>query len=46
MLMVLHFGKLAKMLNIETDFFYRNLKEDYMECPQGMSSMKKDDCVI
>ena len=45
--MVLHFGYLAKIVDIETTFLYGDLKEEiYMECPQGMSNVKKDDCII
>ena len=45
--MVLHFSYLAKIIDIETAFLYGDLKEEiYMECPQGMSDVKKDDCII
>ena len=45
--MVLHFGYLAKIVNIETAFLYGDLKEkNYMECSQGMHDVKKDDCII
>ena len=47
LLMVIHFGYSAKIVNIETAFLFRDLKEEvYMECPQGMSNIKKDDCII
>ena len=47
LLMVLHFGYLAKIVDMETAFLYRDLKEEiYVECPQGMSDIKMDDCVI
>ena len=47
LLMVLHFGYLAKIVDLETAFLYGDLEEEiYMECPQGMSNVKKDDCVI
>ena len=42
LLMVLHFGYSAKIVNIETVFLYRNREEEiYMECPKGMSNVKK-----
>ena len=45
--MVLHFGYSAKIVNVEIAFLYRDLEEEiYMECPQGMSDMTRDDCVI
>ena len=45
--MVPHFGYSAKIVNAETAFLYRDLEEEiYMECPQGMSDVKKDDCII
>ena len=47
LLMVLNFGYLAKIVDVETAFFYGDLKEKvYMECPHGMSDMGKDDCII
>ena len=47
LLMVLHFGYLAKIVDIETALLHGDLKEEiYMECPQGMSDVKKHDCVI
>ena len=37
----------AKIVDIETAFLYGDLEEEiYMECPQGMSEVKKDDCII
>ena len=46
-LMVLHFGYSSKIVNLEIIFLYRDLEEEiYMECPQDMSDMEKDDCVI
>ena len=45
--MVLHFGYLAKIVNIETASLYGDLKEEiYMECLQGMADVKKEDFVI
>ena len=45
--MMLHFGYLTKIVNIETAFLYGDLEEEiYMECPQGMANIKKDDCII
>ena len=32
--MVIHFGYLAKMVDMETAFLYRNLEEFFLECPQ------------
>ena len=47
LLLVLHFGYLAKVVDIETAFLYGDLEEDiYMECPQGMADVKKDDSII
>ena len=47
LLMILHFGYLAKIVDIETAFLYGDLEEKiYMECPQGMDDVKKDDCII
>ena len=47
LLMVQHFEYLAKIVDMETAFLYRDLEEEiYMECPQGMSDIKKDDCII
>ena len=44
LLMVLHFGYLAKMIDIETAFLYRDLEEEIrMECPLNIS---KDECII
>ena len=38
---------MAKIDNVETAFLYKDLeKEIYMECPQGMPNVKKDDCII
>ena len=43
--MVLHFGYSAKIVIIKTAFLHGDLKEEiYMECPQGMANVKKDDC--
>ena len=45
--MVLHFRYLAKIIDMESAFVYGNLeKETYMDCPQGMSDVKKDDYII
>ena len=45
--MVLHFGSLAKIIDEETIFLYGDLEEEiYMECPQSMSNIKNDDCII
>ena len=43
LLMVLHYGYTAKIVDIKTAFLYGDLDEEiYMECPQGMASVKKD----
>ena len=40
LLTVLHFHYLAKIVDIETIFLYRDLEEEIlMECPQGMSKV-------
>ena len=45
--MVLHFGYSSKIVGIKTAFLYGDLEEEiYMECPKGMSDVKKDDCII
>ena len=45
--MVLHFGFLAKIVDVDTAFLYGDLKEEiYMESPQGMNNVKKDGCII
>ena len=45
--MVLHFGYLAKIVNVEKAFLYGDLEEEiYPECPQSMSDIKIDDCII
>ena len=42
LLMVLHFGYLAKIVNVKTTFLYGDLEEEiYMECLQGMADVKK-----
>ena len=47
LLIVLHFGYLAKIVDVKTAFLYGDLEEEiYMECPQGMKGVKKDDCII
>ena len=47
LLIVLHFGYLAKIVDVETVFLYVDLEvEIYMECPQGMPDITKDECII
>ena len=43
LLIVLNFGYSAKIVDVETYFFYGDLEEGiYIECPQGMSNIKKE----
>ena len=45
--MVLHFGYLAKIIDVETAFLYGDLEEEIcMKCLQGMSNVKKDNYII
>ena len=45
--MVLHFGYLAKIVNVQTTFLYGNLEEQIcMVCPHGTSNIKKGNCII
>ena len=45
--MVIHFGFLAKIVNVETAFLYGDMEEEiYIKHPQGMSNVGKDDCII
>ena len=45
--MVLHFSYFAEIVDMETAILYGDLEEEiYMECPQGMSEVGKDDCII
>ena len=45
--MVLYFGNLAEIINVETAFLYRDIEEGiYVEYPQGMSNIEKDNCII
>ena len=38
---------MAKIVNVETVFLYWDFEEEiYMECPQKMSDITKDDCII
>ena len=47
LLMMIHFGYLAKIVNVEIAFLYGDIEEEiYMECPKGMKNVVKDDCVI
>ena len=47
LLMVLHFGYSAKIVDVETAFLCGNLEvEIYMDFPKGMSDIGKDDCII
>ena len=45
--MVIHFGFLAKIVDVKTAFLYGELEEKiYMECPQDTLNISKDDCII
>ena len=45
--MMTHFRYSAKIVNAETAIFYQELEEEiYMEFPQGMYDIGKDDCII
>ena len=47
LLMVIHFGFSGKIVNVETAFLFQDWEEEiYMMCPQCMSNIKKDDCII
>ena len=43
----IHFGFLAKIVNVEMAFVYGDLGEEiYVECPHVMSDVGKADCII
>ena len=45
--MVIHFGFLVKIVDVEATFLYREVKEEiFMVCPQGMDNVKKDDFIL
>ena len=45
--MMIHFRYSAKIVDLETAFLYGELEEEiYMKCPQGMSDVGRDDCII
>ena len=47
LLIMIHFGLLAKEVNVETAFLYGELEDEiYMECPTGMEGIRKNDCII
>ena len=47
LLMVIHFGYLAKKVNVEKAFLYEYLKDEiHAECPKGMSDVVKENCII
>ena len=37
---------MTKIVNEESVFLYGDLEEEIYECPQGMSDVGKDDCII
>ena len=45
--MVIHLKYLVKIVDVETTFFYCDIKDEiYIKCPQSMSGIGKDDCII
>ena len=47
LLMIIHFGHSAEIVNVKTAFLYGDLNEEiYTECSQGLSDVGKDDCII
>ena len=47
LLMLIHVKYWTKIVNVEIAFLYGDLEgEIYMECPQGMSDVGNDDCII
>ena len=44
---MIHFGFLAKVVDVKTVFLYGYLEEEiYIECPPGMRNITKYDCII
>ena len=42
LLMMIHFGYSAKIVNVKTAFFYGDIKEEiYMKCTQGLEYLEK-----
>ena len=45
--MVIHLTLTAKIVKVGTVFLYGNNEEEFfMECPQGMTHVSKDDCIV
>ena len=45
--MAMHVGYSAKIVDVETAFLHGDLKgKIFMECPQGMSNVRKDGSII
>ena len=46
-LTMIHFGYLAKVIDVKTALLYGDLEEKiYTECSHGMRNVTKDDCII
>ena len=44
---MIHVGFSDKIVDVETAFLYGDLEEEiYIECPQIISNMENDDCVM
>ena len=47
LLVTIHFGFAAEVVNFETAFLYRELEEEiYIESPPGIKGIEKDGCII
>ena len=46
LLIMIHFGFMAKEDNVETAFLYGELEDEiYMKCPPRMKEVRKDECI-